>query len=193
MKAKLIHRRLKEHGMILESDRVFPNVVTLITGEVPRGSWWKHPRGNEIYVVLDALANHPNVLFVKLLSGKVTLIHRRLWPHILTIGTSRESWQTTGLFAPAKILLREVETKGSILATGKAPVELEKRLLIHAAQVHTETGVHHKRLETWKRWRRRARPGKKLPLKRAKRELEEIVASLNDAHGARVSLPWVKR
>ena len=192
MKAQLLHRRLKKHGLILESDRNFPNVVMLITCEIPHGSWWKHPRGHEIYAALEALANHPDVLFTKLLSGKVTLVHRRLWPHILTIGTSRESWQTDGLIAPARKLLREVEAEGVMLATGKTPGELDRRLLVHASQVHTETGIHRKQLETWKRWRRRAFPGKKMSLERAKLELEKTVASLNDVYGARVRLPWVK-
>ncbi len=35
---------------------------------------------NEIYLLSQRLIHHPDVLMLKLLSGKSTYVHRRMWP-----------------------------------------------------------------------------------------------------------------
>jgi hypothetical protein len=56
-----------------------------------RRSWWSHSKGKEIFRALDALPED-QVVSTKLVGGKVTLIHRRLWPELLAVaigGTAR--------------------------------------------------------------------------------------------------------
>ena len=55
-----------------------------------RGSWWAHPRSHEIFRVNCELAEHPDVLVNKLISGKITYLHRALWSAFVAIGRARE-------------------------------------------------------------------------------------------------------
>jgi len=79
---------LSQHGLLLKQDKQLPNVVTILTGEKLSTSWWSHPKGKLIFNVLRELEDHPDVLVAKLIAGKDTLIHRRLWPAFLA-ATSR--------------------------------------------------------------------------------------------------------
>jgi hypothetical protein len=73
---------LKQFGLLLLNDSALPNLCRLVAGERVRGSWWAHPRAQDIFQVYDALEDHADVLILKLISGKVTYIHRTLWPQI---------------------------------------------------------------------------------------------------------------
>ena len=77
---------LAEHGMLLESARgPLPSVAALVAGGPIRGSWWAHPNSHEIYAVVNGLADSPDVLRMRLVGGKVTLVHRRLWPALVRV------------------------------------------------------------------------------------------------------------
>lgn len=77
---------LVEHGMLLESARgPIPNVAALVAGEAITGSWWGHPRGHAIYAALSALDESPDVVRMRLVNGKVTLVHRRVWPALVRV------------------------------------------------------------------------------------------------------------
>jgi hypothetical protein len=77
---------LREHGMLLESARgPIPNVAELIAGEQIRGSWWSHPASHAIFAAINHLADSPDVARTRLVNGKVTLIHRRLWPALIRV------------------------------------------------------------------------------------------------------------
>ena len=84
-------------GLLLLQDRAFPSAATLVIGEPASGSWWAHPRSHEIFRCVRAISGHPDVLVTKLLDGKVTFVHRRLWPALLAVATAREEWQEAGL------------------------------------------------------------------------------------------------
>ena len=195
---------LKRIGLLLMSDARLPNVASLFAGESIRGSWWSHPRAQEIFAGLEQLENHQDVLFTKLVSGKVTLVHRRLWNYLVAIGLAREDWQTQGLSNAAKHLLSTVEGEGLLqsdrvfwprqfksVKIGAAIRELESRLLIHTEEIHTSTGAHAKRLETWKHWVDRTgfRLDSRQPSE-SKRVFERVLIKLNDAHGAQGWFPW---
>jgi len=66
--------------------------ATIVGAPVP-GSWWGHPLGQKIYHVSQQLSAHRDVLETKLVSGKVTFVHRILWPALLGVATAREPWQ----------------------------------------------------------------------------------------------------
>jgi len=79
---------LAEHGMLLESARgPIPNGAELAAGEPIRGSWWAHPAAHQIYDVLNGLRDSPDVVRLRLINGKVTLVHRRVWPALARLET----------------------------------------------------------------------------------------------------------
>src|SRR5882724_11356365 len=124
--AERVLRALAEHGLLLKQDKVVPNVVSIITGEVLRTSWWSHPQGRLIFSVLAELADHPDVLTTKLLHRKDTLVHRTLWSPLLAVACARAPWQLQGLSRSAASLLRRVDrSTESVRATGAAVAELE--------------------------------------------------------------------
>ena len=57
-----------------------PTLTHAIVGEAIRGSWWSHPQGKHIFAVLQALNHDPGIRVCRLVEGKLTLVHRRLWP-----------------------------------------------------------------------------------------------------------------
>jgi hypothetical protein len=73
-----------EHGIVLVSARgPLPRLTEFITGESITGSWWAHAKSHEIYRVLQALEESPDILVCRLVGGHVTLVHRRLWPALV--------------------------------------------------------------------------------------------------------------
>ena len=75
-----------ERGVVLQSARgPVPNVAQYIAGEPIRGSWWGHPAGKEIYAVLNALDESPDLVATRLINRKVTLLHRRVWPSVVRV------------------------------------------------------------------------------------------------------------
>jgi len=159
-----------------------------------RGSWWTHPKAREMYRVASDLRDHPDVLTIKLVSRKITFIHRPLWMAVYAIGTAREPWQTRGLSKDATALLRQAEQEKKLLSWGNAVRELEARLLVHAQSVHTERGFHRKQVQTWKSWADSVQLGAvALTPAEGKAQLEPVVARLNAQFGARGTLPWQAR
>ncbi len=78
--------QLVDAGMLLESARgPIPNVAALVAGEPIKGSWWGHPAGHEIFRVINELADSPDVVRLRLVNGKITLVHRRVWPALVRI------------------------------------------------------------------------------------------------------------
>jgi hypothetical protein len=74
------------HGVVLEAARgPVPSLAEAIGGGPIRGSWWGHPRGNEIFAATEAIGACEDVLVCKLIDGKVTYVHRRLWPALVKV------------------------------------------------------------------------------------------------------------
>jgi hypothetical protein len=78
---------LTGEGIVMQSARhaLFPSLVEYIAGEPIVGSWWGHPKGHEIFRALTAVYESPDVVATKLVAGKVTLIHRRLWAAVAAL------------------------------------------------------------------------------------------------------------
>ena len=182
-----VWEELKRWGLLLLTDARLPSVASLVAGEPVRGSWWAHPQAHAIFRVASRLDEHPDVTVAKLVSGKVTYAHRKLWPALAALGSARESWQVQGLSRMGRALLARVLKEGQLRtdrlfrwrvpfdsaqdkpagagregsrggkskAVGEAARELERRLLVHGEEFHTETGAHAKWLESWGHWARR--------------------------------------
>jgi hypothetical protein len=77
---------LIERGVLLESARgPIPNVAEIIAGEPISGSWWGHPSSHSIFDAINAIADSPDVVRTRVVSGKVTLVHRRVWPALVRV------------------------------------------------------------------------------------------------------------
>ncbi len=192
---------LEQHGLLLCHDAKLPSATACIAGAPVPGSWWGHAKGKLIYEVLEGISD--TVAWPKLVQGKDTLVHRRLWPALVAVAESRQDWQLRGLKADAKRLLlrirrgRPVRTDGAPAAAGRklgvVATELERRLLARGASEHTPSGHHARILETWGAWgeRQGVWPARRL-------EVAEAIAALSDpvlawAGGRRPPglLPWL--
>jgi hypothetical protein len=75
---------IRTHGVVLEAAHgPVPSVAEAIAGEPVRGSWWSHPKSHEIFAVTRAIRDSDDVLVCRLIKGKITFVHRRLWPALV--------------------------------------------------------------------------------------------------------------
>ena len=79
-------RFVETNGIVLESGRgPVPSLAHAIAGEAIRGSWWGHPKGNVIFLCSRAIRESKDILICRLVGGKVTYVHRRLWPVLVRL------------------------------------------------------------------------------------------------------------
>ena len=77
---------VREHGVVLASAKgTVPRLTEAITGKPIVGSWWTHPQSHRIYAILQAVTGSEQVLVCRLINGKITLVHRRLWPVLVRL------------------------------------------------------------------------------------------------------------
>ena len=77
---------VRRHGIVLESARgPVPSLAQAVTGKPIKGSWWGHAKGHEIFWLTRAVREAPNVLVCRLVGGKITYVHRRLWPALVKL------------------------------------------------------------------------------------------------------------
>jgi hypothetical protein len=77
---------IKEHGVVLASAKgPVPRLAEAIVNEPIRGSWWAHPKSHHVFAIFQAVADSKDVLVCRLLNGKVTFVHRRLWPALVRV------------------------------------------------------------------------------------------------------------
>jgi len=75
-----------EHGVVLVSAKgAAPWLTDAIAGAPVEGSWWGHAQGQRIFTILEAVKASDQVLVCRLINGKLTLVHRRLWPLLARI------------------------------------------------------------------------------------------------------------
>ncbi|MGZ5036478.1 MAG: hypothetical protein ACXWHB_02590 [Usitatibacter sp.] len=105
---------VREHGVVLASAQGdAPRLTEAIIGEPIKGSWWAHSKGREIFRVLRAVSESDEILVCRLIDGKVTLVHRRLWPSLVRIAKR---------FAPDRLAqVREEHTPAGRHVTHEVP------------------------------------------------------------------------
>jgi hypothetical protein len=93
------------HGIVLVSAKgKAPRLTDAIAGEPVKGSWWGHAQGQRIFAILEEVKESDQVLVCRLMGGKLTLVHRRLWPPLARIAAR---------FAPVQLArVREQHTAG---------------------------------------------------------------------------------
>ena len=194
-------KELTNEGFLHVSGDEIPNIRELLTGNRSRGSWWADPAAQKIFAVTQELEDHADVTITKLISRKVTFVHRKLWTRLLAVASARDHWQLEGLSKPAQLLLKEIDNQGALFTNnipslsgpriGDAARELELRLLIHSNQFHTETGAHAKQLETWESWAKRVNlKSRQLSSAQARAFFEKRLKEINEMYSGHGRLPW---
>ncbi len=85
-----------------------------------------------------------------------------------------------------------VWAKSGTAKPGEVARARERKPLIHAGQVHTETGAHAKLLKSWEAWAKRVsfKVGT-IGTDEAQRKMKERVRKLNEQFEAKARLPWL--
>lgn len=95
---------VKRHGIVLMAARgPVPSLAEAIGGGPYRGSWWSHPKAQEMYRLFNAVSDSSQILVCRLVEGKVTFVHRRLWPALVRL--------SGGLPRPGLAAIREEHTE----------------------------------------------------------------------------------
>lgn len=102
------------NGVVLEAaEGPVPSLAGLVAGEPVRGSWWSHPKSHEIFAITRAMRDSDELLVCRLVKGKVTFVHRRLWPALV---------RAAGRIAPGRLSqVREVHTSSGRHTTEEVP------------------------------------------------------------------------
>jgi len=104
MTAKQAIAFVKRHGIILESARgPVPSLAATVAGEPLRGNWWSHPKGKKIFHLSRAVRESADILVCRIVDGKVTYVHRRLWPAVVLLASRFPKWNLEAI--------REVHTE----------------------------------------------------------------------------------
>lgn len=182
-------KELQKYGMLLMSDPTLPSLVSIIVGQPLKSSWWGHRLGHTIFAVASKLEEHPDVTVTKFLGGKVTFVHKNLWPELYAIGLDCEKHSLEKASKEARELFQLVKKKGEIRTnkvtdtmkgkTSKAVKELESKLVIATREIHTESGAHAKIIESWSHWaHRNSVPKKRINPSVAIKKIEDILRSM---------------
>jgi len=77
---------VKAHGVVMETAKgPVPTLAHGMAGEVIRGSWWSHPKAHAIHAATLEARDSADILTCRIVRGKVTLVHKRLWPALVRI------------------------------------------------------------------------------------------------------------
>jgi len=77
---------VREHGVVLASAKgPAPRLTEAIVGATIKGSWWAHPQSRRIFAILTDVAESEQILVCRLINGRITLVHRRLWPSLIRL------------------------------------------------------------------------------------------------------------
>jgi hypothetical protein len=141
---------VERHGVVLASARgPVPRLTEAIVGGAVSGSWWSHPEGKRIFAILGTVADSKDVLVCRLVDGKVTFVHRRLWPALVRLANRFEPGRVSQVHeehtASGRHVAREVPFPDWV------PAQIAKR----ASALSEEDA-----LEALGAWSRRAQPPK---------------------------------
>ena len=86
MKPKQALAWVKRCGIAVESARAHvPSLARTVAGDSLRSSWWAHPKANDIFLLSRVIRRSHEVLVCRLVEGKITYVHRRLWPALVSL------------------------------------------------------------------------------------------------------------
>ena len=195
---------VEQYGLLMQADGKLPSVVTLTVGKPVRGSWWGHPKGDTIHIINNELKEHPDIITTYLVSRKITYVHRRVWSALFGVAMSGEPWQKKDIGLHARRIFKCVTQRDYVRSDDKSIfgkmstverrtgiIELERRLLVHSIDTHTESGTHATTLQTWERCRVQKRfRGQPLAIDKAYRRIERMIEDWHIGPNVRSLRPW---
>ncbi len=124
-----------------------------VSGRALRGSWMANPEVYRIYDILKKIHTSHAVVAAPLVLGKETLLDASLGPAVARIASdqARRNAARAQLPVLARRLLDDVETHGEVrMDQWPAPTRrgraarllLERLLLVHSRDLHTQGGYH---------------------------------------------------
>jgi len=117
---------IRRHGVVLEAAKgPVPSLAAVIAGGAVGGSWWSHPKRHEIFAVTRAIRDSEDVLVCRLVKGKITFVHRRLWPALVRAAGRLPSDRLSRV--------REIHTSSGRHATTEVPFPDWVSLSVRAA------------------------------------------------------------
>ena len=118
---------IESHGIVLESaNGPVPSLAAEIAGERLRGSWWSHPKAEQIWAVTRRLRQSEEILVCRLIEGKVTFVDRRLWPALVRLASRFQEDRVSAI--------REVHTeRGSHIMK---PIVLNQTFVVRRCERH---------------------------------------------------------
>jgi hypothetical protein len=77
---------IRTHGVVLESAKgAEPSLAAHIAGAPIKGNWWSHKKSHQIFRLTQHARASRAILVCTLANGKITYIHRRLWPYFVRV------------------------------------------------------------------------------------------------------------
>ena len=183
---------VETYGVILVHDKALPSITAVAAGKPVAGSWWSHPLANSIYNALGAIEH--DVLEVRLICGKVTLVAQHLWPAIVAIGSVRSDWRLRDLPSEAIALLASIEDGASAVAVDASRKSLlrgmAERLLVFGIDIHTPIGRHETRYSSWSSWAEEHVVAVGMADEEGRRLIEAAITSWPSGGATTGLLPW---
>lgn len=73
---------VERHGIVLEAARhgAIVSLIDAVAAAPVRGNWWAHPQGRTMFALTRAVRAAPDVLVCRLVDGRISFVHQRLWP-----------------------------------------------------------------------------------------------------------------
>lgn len=136
---------VRKHGVVLEAATgSVPALAAAIVGEPIRGSWWAHPRRHAIFELTRALRDSSDILVCRLVDGRITYVHRRLWPALVRaahcfpipwLARIREAHTASGNHVTREIAFPawvpdEISAEASAMSEEQAVLELSRCISI---------------------------------------------------------------
>ena len=135
-------RFLDQHGVILESAQgPVPSLAAEVAGEPLRRNWWAHEKSEEIFLLTRQMRAAEEVLTCRLVNGKITYVHRRLWPALARlrdelppdrIAAVHEVHTAAGRHEVSEVAFADW-ARTEVLAAGRALSRAEARRLLGAS------------------------------------------------------------
>jgi hypothetical protein len=127
---------VREHGVVLASAKgSVPRLTEFVTGRSVKGSWWSDPQGKEIFRALNTVAASRHVLVCRLVGGKITFVHRRLWPALVRASATFKAAQL------AQVRERHTESGKHITETVAFPKWVPTGVLSQARKLTLEQAI----------------------------------------------------
>lgn len=161
-----VREYLLEHGIIpLSPTDGLVSLVDLILGPGIKGNWWGQANSNAAYNAYAELADDPDIIVMKLVDHKVTLVHRNLWNclFVVALDAKRLEWRKKSLSPKGLLILSNVDRLGTVgMDFVAAELGLPRKTIAHerkkleqwgvvlSKEEHTKSGHHDIVLQSWK-------------------------------------------